>query len=145
MKTPYITIFLLLILAAVIYFALKTQIETLFQRLKTGTMPATGVPPAPPPGYAPNNSAGTVTTAPANNSAALSCPIDNLDFNRILIKGMAYNREVEFLQCTLNLSGENLVVDGRYGSKTEAALARYLGINPPVPAISLTTILATKK
>ncbi|PSJ72360.1 hypothetical protein C7N43_34680 [Sphingobacteriales bacterium UPWRP_1] len=133
---PITSIFILLIVAAVLYFLLKTQIESLFSKLKTGVM-------QPVVDTGTQNNAPTVgVQIPNNNAPNLNCPITDVNFKALLFKGMPKNKEVSYLQCFLNLHGAKLTVDGSFGPKTEAALAAYLGIAQPVPPITLESIAA---
>lgn len=144
MKNPYATIFILLIIAAVIYFLLKTQIEALFMRLKTGTVQPAD--PAATTQTTANNAPSTETQIPANNTGAnLSCSIKDINFSKSLSKGMPANKEVEYLQCYLNaVKNANLTVDGVYGSKTEKALAAHMKVALPMPPTNLLYVQAMK-
>lgn len=138
---PTTIIFVLLIVVALLYFLLKTQVETLFKQLATRVTAGTGQQQA----IQTQNNAEGGQTLPGNNANDLNCPIQDVNFNKPLFKNMPKNKEVSFLQCFLNLHGAKLAVDGVYGSKTEAAVAAHLGIALPVPPITLQSIVGITK
>lgn len=139
---PTTIIFVLLIVVALLYFLLKTQVETLFKQLATRVTAGAGQQQAT---QTQNNAEGSGQTLPGNNANDLNCPIQDVNFNKPLFKNMPKNKEVSFLQCFLNLHGAKLAVDGVYGNKTEAAVAARLGIALPVPPITLQFIVGITK